>query len=272
MSMSRLEWIDLPAPARHAIEARIGTVTRTETAGAGINSAIATTLHTDSGRVFVKGIALDHAQVDEQQRDVEITPYVLDVAPRLLWQVESAGWSLLGYEYIDGRRADYRPGSPDFPLLADAVRRLHKIPCPDVPHLLRLEQRLADFWQGAAPGMSHIVKHRILCLEGYTDRETARRCYLTWSGLSAAAHHRAYELPPHPAEIRVRRPDSGPVLSPREMDVLRLIAQGKTDREIADELFISRHTVMRHVSHILAKLEVESRSAAAASAVRLGLV
>lgn len=69
---------------------------------------------------------------------------------------------------------------------------------------LALEQRLADFWQGAVPGMSRIVKHRILCLEGYTDRETARRCYLTWSALSAAAHHRAYELPPHPAEIRVR--------------------------------------------------------------------
>ncbi|MFC8797268.1 hypothetical protein ACFT2C_06020 [Promicromonospora sp. NPDC057138] len=145
MSMSRREWIDLPALARRAVEARIGTVTRAETAGAGINSAIATTLHTDGGRVFLKGIALDHVQVDEQQREVEINPYVTDVAPRLLWQIGTAGWSLLGYEYVDGRRADYRPGSLDFPLLADAVRRLHKIPCPDVPQMLRLEKRLADF-------------------------------------------------------------------------------------------------------------------------------
>lgn len=161
MSMSRLEWIDLPAPARHAIEARIGTVILAETAGAGINSAIATTLHTDDGRVFVKGIALDHAQVDEQQRDVEINPYVLDVAPRLLWQVETAGWSLLGYEYVNGRRADYRPGSPDFPLVADAVRRLHKIPCPDVPHMLRLERRLADF-DGDGVDVSLLVGNDIM--------------------------------------------------------------------------------------------------------------
>jgi DNA-binding CsgD family transcriptional regulator len=61
-------------------------------------------------------------------------------------------------------------------------------------------------------------------------------------------------------------------LTPRELEVLRLIAQGRTDREIADELFISRHTVMRHVSHILAKLNVDSRTAAAAEAVRNHIV
>jgi DNA-binding CsgD family transcriptional regulator len=61
-------------------------------------------------------------------------------------------------------------------------------------------------------------------------------------------------------------------LTQREVEVLRLIAQGKTDREIGQQLFISRHTVMRHVSHILAKLDVESRSAAAVHAVRHGLV
>jgi DNA-binding CsgD family transcriptional regulator len=57
-------------------------------------------------------------------------------------------------------------------------------------------------------------------------------------------------------------------LSPREMDVLRLLVDGKSDREIAAELFISHHTVMRHVSHILGKLGVESRTAAATWAVR----
>ncbi|WP_369371240.1 hypothetical protein AB1046_21090 [Promicromonospora sp. Populi] len=143
--MSRISFHDLPAAARDAVEARFGTVTRAETAGAGINSAIAATLHTDGGRVFVKGIALDHAQVQEQQRDVEVNPYVTAVAPRLLWQTEAGGWSLLGYEHVAGRHADYRPGSPDFPLLADAVRRVNQIPCPDVPHMLHLEKRLADF-------------------------------------------------------------------------------------------------------------------------------
>lgn len=66
--------------------------------------------------------------------------------------------------------------------------------------------------------------------------------------------------------------DSMTRLSPRELDVLRLIVEGKTDREIAADLFISPHTVMRHVSHILNKLGLESRTAAATYALRHGLV
>ena len=60
-------------------------------------------------------------------------------------------------------------------------------------------------------------------------------------------------------------------LSPRELDVLHLLVDGKSDREIAAELFISHHTVMRHVSNILGKLGVDSRTAAATYAVRHGL-
>ena len=60
-------------------------------------------------------------------------------------------------------------------------------------------------------------------------------------------------------------------LTPRELDVIRLIAAGHADREIADALFVSRRTVTNHVASILAKLEVRSRSAAAAYAVRHGL-
>lgn len=67
-----------------------------------------------------------------------------------------------------------------------------------------LERGLDDFWQGVAPGMTRIGKHRILCLGAYTDRETARRCYLTWSALSTACHYRAHELPPGPLEIQGR--------------------------------------------------------------------
>jgi non-specific serine/threonine protein kinase len=61
-------------------------------------------------------------------------------------------------------------------------------------------------------------------------------------------------------------------LSPRELDVLRLIVEGQTDREIGETLFISHRTVMTHVSNILAKLGVESRTVAAARAVRDNLV
>jgi DNA-binding CsgD family transcriptional regulator/tetratricopeptide (TPR) repeat protein len=60
-------------------------------------------------------------------------------------------------------------------------------------------------------------------------------------------------------------------LTPREVEVLRLLAAGKTDREIGETLFVSRRTAATHVRNVLAKLDVGSRSAAAAHAVRLGL-
>jgi DNA-binding CsgD family transcriptional regulator len=60
-------------------------------------------------------------------------------------------------------------------------------------------------------------------------------------------------------------------LTPREADVLRLVAAGKTNREIAAELFISEHTVARHLQNMFAKLGVSTRSAATAYAYEHGL-
>jgi predicted ATPase/DNA-binding CsgD family transcriptional regulator len=57
-------------------------------------------------------------------------------------------------------------------------------------------------------------------------------------------------------------------LSPRELDVLRLVAQGKSNQEIADTLFISVPTTKVHVRSILTKLNLDSRTAAAAFAIR----
>ncbi|MEV4114592.1 AAA family ATPase [Nonomuraea sp. NPDC049695] len=62
------------------------------------------------------------------------------------------------------------------------------------------------------------------------------------------------------------------LLTPRELEVLRLVTQGRTNRDIAAELFISAKTVSVHVSNILAKLGVTSRGEAAAAAHRLSLL
>ena len=66
---------------------------------------------------------------------------------------------------------------------------------------------------------------------------------------------------------------SGPEpLTPRETDVLRLLASGLSNKEIASQLGLSDRTVKHHVSNILGKLGVLSRTQAAVCAVRLGLV
>jgi DNA-binding NarL/FixJ family response regulator len=61
-------------------------------------------------------------------------------------------------------------------------------------------------------------------------------------------------------------------LTPRELEVLRRVATGETNRQIAVALYVSEHTVARHVSNTLAKLGVSSRAAATAYAFRYGLV
>lgn len=61
-------------------------------------------------------------------------------------------------------------------------------------------------------------------------------------------------------------------LSPRELQVLKLVASGKTNRAIAGELFLSEKTVDRHVSNIFGKLEVATRAAATAFAYEHGLI
>lgn len=67
-------------------------------------------------------------------------------------------------------------------------------------------------------------------------------------------------------------PELADELTNREREVLMLIAQGKSNQEIADELFITLKTVKTHVSNILAKLEVEDRTQAAIYAFKHGLV
>jgi DNA-binding NarL/FixJ family response regulator len=60
-------------------------------------------------------------------------------------------------------------------------------------------------------------------------------------------------------------------LTTREQEVLALLAQGLRDREISRRLFISERTVHHHVSTVLAKIGVSSRTAAAREAARMGI-
>jgi DNA-binding NarL/FixJ family response regulator len=93
------------------------------------------------------------------------------------------------------------------------------------------------------------------------------------------AAHRG-ELPLDPAiaggltsSLRAKSPGGRDAeLTTRELDVLRLLGAGKSNRQIADELVISERTARTHVSNILAKLDLTSRTQAALWAVREGLV
>jgi DNA-binding NarL/FixJ family response regulator len=100
------------------------------------------------------------------------------------------------------------------------------------------------------------------------------------AGIGAAAAGEALLSPRIAAGIleRVRKAAPSPPESPasplteREREVLALMAEGKSNAEIADALFISPHTVKTHVSNILAKLEAQTRIEAAVKAARRRLL
>ena len=92
-------------------------------------------------------------------------------------------------------------------------------------------------------------------------------------GVQAAFASRLLRLLEEAARPRpLRVPDTGATLTRREVEVLRLVAQGLSNRAIAARLTISEHTVKSHLVHILRKLDVSSRTQAAARARRLGLI
>lgn len=70
----------------------------------------------------------------------------------------------------------------------------------------------------------------------------------------------------------VRMPETTEMLTERETEVLQLLAQGRSNKEIARDLHVVEDTVKVHVKHILAKLGVQSRTQAVLCAMRLGLV
>jgi two-component system nitrate/nitrite response regulator NarL len=73
-------------------------------------------------------------------------------------------------------------------------------------------------------------------------------------------------------EVRLRTRDDRPVLSPRESEILRFIADGRTAPQIAGSLHLSTSTVKTHMLHIYEKLGVTERAAAVAAAMRWGLI
>jgi len=73
-------------------------------------------------------------------------------------------------------------------------------------------------------------------------------------------------------ELIVPPPRPGAELTPRQLEVVRLLAEGRSTREIAAELAVSTTTVRNHVAHVLAALGVHSRLAAVVAATRAGLV
>src|ERR687895_647353 len=101
-----------------------------------------------------------------------------------------------------------------------------------------------------------------------TEADALRRA------IKAAADGQVQLAPEAAARLmrEVRAPENPENLTERETEVLKLVARGSANKQIASDLFVSEKTVKAHVSSILMKLGVQSRTQAALHAVRTGLV
>ncbi len=116
--------------------------------------------------------------------------------------------------------------------------------------------------------------HAGALLDARRPGDADRAAALLDEGAKLADRHGMLPLSAKIAELRSSavRPSPPGGLTPRELDVLVLVAQGKTNKEIAAELFIAERTASNHVSNILAKIKCGNRVEAAAFAHRYGLV
>ncbi|WP_084717753.1 helix-turn-helix transcriptional regulator [Streptacidiphilus carbonis] len=148
---------------------------------------------------------------------------------------------------------------------AEAVRGLES-PGPRAVALYRAAERLAADGDRGAAAEAAAEALELAERQGELWLQQSLRQLVERAGLRTG----------QPARPAAETPGEGGAsafhLTPRELGVLRLVALGRTNRQIAEELYISPKTASVHVSNILAKLEVTGRGEAAALAHRLHLV
>ena len=180
-------------------------------------------------------------------------------------------------------------GHPGMQIVADAHNGreaigLHREHQPDVT-IMDLRMPGVSGFEAIAAIRAEFPSARIVVLSNYEGSEDVHRAleagamgYLvkTASGeelLEAieAVHRGRKYLPPSLAMMLAKRSSADP-LTERELDVLRLLARGQSNKEIAAELSIAENTVRIHVGHILQKLAVEDRTQAVILAFQTGIV
>jgi hypothetical protein len=110
----------------------------------GRNSEVSVIVRADDDITFIKGRKADHPRAWTQERERAINPAVRHISPCLKWSARNHLWDLNGFECVPGKHADYSPSSADIPKVADTLRQLQEIPCPDT-ELKQADQRWAPY-------------------------------------------------------------------------------------------------------------------------------
>lgn len=145
----RQQWAVLPGTVLAAVKEQTGRIDRVVPAETGYSSHIAATLDTERGRIFVKGMRSRNGLARTQETEAAVNPHVIPIGPRLLWRVVTDGWDVLGFEYMDGRIADFGQSSGDLPLAVATMADLAHITAPGLD-LPSAEDRWSGYTDGRA--------------------------------------------------------------------------------------------------------------------------
>ncbi len=136
---------------------------------------------------------------------------------------------------------------------------------------LRLLRSAYKLWQ-EFPAPYDAAKTRLLLAEAYAALGDNDAAALELDAAQRVFDQLGATLDARRTAVLPRRPRLPGGLTEREADVLRLVAAGLSNREIAAKLFLSDKTIARHLANIYAKLDLSSRTAAAAYAFQHGVV
>ena len=224
-------------------------------------------------RVAAVGVAVeaDRAQRGRDLGDAEETQRALRGVEDLLLRVEAtaAEGRALESAWLADARADAgrAQGAPDPKLYGAAAEAWTVLKRPYPALVARWRQAealvLRDDRAAAAAVAAPALDEAQALGAGWLAGEL--------EGLCARARLRVADAPPNGEAAAEQAPEDPFGLTPRERQVLALVARGATNREIGAQLFMAEKTASVHVSRILSKLDVRSRTQAAAVAHRLGL-
>ena len=113
---------------------QIGPVMDVEPIRAGSVADVVAMVRTQAGKSFcVKGASDDNPRAWMQHREARLNRHMPTFAPRMRWQVQTTGWSVLGFDFAPGRHIDVTPGSPDLTPLAATLTAMSATPAPASP-------------------------------------------------------------------------------------------------------------------------------------------
>ncbi|WP_233413298.1 hypothetical protein [Nucisporomicrobium flavum] len=130
--LPRCGWDELPFAVRAAVEAHTGPILRATSVVDGSVSDFAAVLEARRGRLFCKGAVARNPLGWMHRNEARVNPYLPVQVPRLRWHIEADGWTVVGFECVEGRYPDVSPGSPDLPAVAATLSAMAAAltPCP----------------------------------------------------------------------------------------------------------------------------------------------